>query len=185
MKPTIKKSEIVVISMGSNIENRLYHLINAIKLLSSHQSIKLEECSPIYESKSQGFDSDDFYNNIIIISTTLSPFELLQFTQKVECEIGRNKSKTRTKNYMARKIDIDIIFFGNKYIQISELIIPHPETYNRDFVKIPIESIKKSINLRKILILETNLLSQTKNTLKLCEKDSIEFDKTFNQLKHE
>lgn len=185
MTPETTKAEIVIISMGSNIENRLNHLINATKLLNKHPSIKLEECSPIYQSKAQGFESDDFYNNIIIVSTTLSPIQLLHFTQNVERDMGRNKNKIRSKNHTARKIDIDILFYGNKYINTSELIIPHPETFNRDFVTIPLNNIKNTNSFKQIEILETNYYKDKKNTLVLCKKASSEFMETFNMLKQE
>lgn len=95
--------------------------------------------SAIYETEPWGFESDDiFWNQIIEISTTFSPEEILLQTQQIERELGRIRKATQ---YDSRIIDIDILFFGDQIIQTENLIVPHPRVQERKFALVPLSEI--------------------------------------------
>jgi 2-amino-4-hydroxy-6-hydroxymethyldihydropteridine diphosphokinase len=100
---------------------------------------KITSISNRYGSEAWGFSSQDFQNQAIKISTSLSPQELLKETQRIEIEAGRKPKKT--DNYEARILDIDIIFYDDIILESTELIIPHPHMTKRKFVLEPLNEI--------------------------------------------
>ena len=63
--------------------------------------------------------------------------------QKIEVTLG----KTIKGKEEPRLIDIDILFFGNKDIDIDGLTIPHPRWQERLFVLVPLQEISPTITL--------------------------------------
>jgi len=122
------------LSLGTNIDNKLEHLNNAVLKIEQLGTILLK--SSIYKSPSWGFKSDDFYNMSIAISTKIDAPTLLNHLQDIEIELGRIKNKYVT-TYQARPIDIDILFFNNDIINTTNLTIPHPRIAERKFVLLP------------------------------------------------
>lgn len=137
----MEKLNSVILSLGSNIENRLYYLKSAISEIKTKIGA-VKKISTVYESEALGFNSDvQFLNLCIEIETKLTPFILLEKTQEIEFNLGRTK-KTN-EHYESRKIDIDIIFFGNETINTESLTIPHKLFKKRQFVLLPLNEIYK------------------------------------------
>jgi len=129
----------VYLSLGSNLGDKKTNLEKAVSLISKEVG-KTVSVSSFYQSAPQGFESENnFLNAVILIETTLSPFELLAKTQEIEKKMGR-KTKT-AETYSDRIIDIDILFYDDLIVDTSELKIPHPLWKERDFVKIPLREI--------------------------------------------
>jgi len=92
--------------------------------------------SAVYETEPWGFESSDlFWNQVLEISTSLSPEEVLWQTQQTELELGRIRKHNQ---YDSRIIDIDILFYGDQVINQRNLVIPHPRIYERKFALIPL-----------------------------------------------
>lgn len=160
----------VYLGLGTNLGNKFENLRQCLLYLTECEELKLIEMSSIYESPSWGFESFPFYNMVVRLQTTLSPDELLSFINSIEMLMGRNK-KTSEKNYQARIIDIDILFYGNESIVNNHLIIPHPEINNRDFVVIPLLEIIQDADV-SLIQLETKKLKIKKNNLNLLKIES-------------
>lgn len=123
--------------LGSNLGNREEILEKTIQFIESTIGV-VNTRSKFYETAPWGVENQPNYLNIaLIVSTTLSPNELLIQTQAIEENLGR----VRLEKWGARLIDIDIIFFDNKIIQEANLIIPHPLMQERNFVLVPLEEI--------------------------------------------
>lgn len=96
--------------------------------------------SSFLRSESWGFSSDDFTNQAFVLSTGLSPGEVLVKLEQIEGELGRNKKKeilyksVTGQSYAPREIDLDIILYGEERISSEKLRIPHPRATKRDFV---------------------------------------------------
>lgn len=129
----------VVLSLGSNIGNRLENIQNCIQLI--HENIGLVlRVSKLYESPAWGFESDAFYNCALLIHTSFSAEKILKKIGVIEKELGRVRKKT--ESYEARIIDVDIIMIEDLVIQSEHLIIPHPQMQNRKFVLLPMLDLK-------------------------------------------
>lgn len=133
----------VYIGLGSNKGDRMDYLNKAVDFIEQKGN-KIIRKSSVLETESWGFKSTPFLNQVILIETNLSPFQLLEQFQLIEKELGRNKkSKQRGSQveYHDRTIDIDILLYGNQIINNKDLNIPHPEMQKRDFVMIPFQEI--------------------------------------------
>ena len=129
----------VILSLGSNKGEKLLQIKEAIAQI--HLQIgTVIEVSPLYQSDSWGFESDDFYNCIVLIHTEKSPLKILSSIKKIEKVFGRIKKLNG--QYEARTIDIDIISFNNEIIKLEQLEIPHPQMQNRLFVLLPLNNLE-------------------------------------------
>ena len=95
-----------IISLGSNLGNRLELLQKALALVEA-QSIKILALSSIYETPAWGFESTPFYNACVQIETHLKPDTLLKTLLQIEVKLGRTREST--KGYEARPIDLDLL----------------------------------------------------------------------------
>ena len=123
----------VYFSIGSNKGNRsglINEAIDKIDIIIGKVALK----SSIYETKSWGFNSNNFYNICILLESTLTPELILNKILTIEKDMGRLKT---TDQYSDRCIDIDILFFDNMIVNSKSLEIPHPRIQLRKFVLTP------------------------------------------------
>ena len=123
----------VYFSIGSNKGNRsglINEAIDKIDIIIGKVVLK----SSIYETKSWGFNSNNFYNICILLESTLTPELILNKILTIEKDMGRFKT---TDQYSDRCIDIDILFFDNMIVNSKSLEIPHPRIQLRKFVLTP------------------------------------------------
>ncbi len=132
------KLHFIVLSIGSNLGNRLENIRSAINLLLSRKVLDRVKCASIYETEPVGFIYQPWFLNTAVSGyTKLSPEELLQECKKIEKDLGR---KTRQR-WHVREIDIDIIFYENTIFNSQDLAIPHPRMHERNFVLVPLSEI--------------------------------------------
>jgi 2-amino-4-hydroxy-6-hydroxymethyldihydropteridine diphosphokinase len=84
-------------------------------------------------------DQADFYNLVCVGAWGGTAAELLAWTQGVEADFGRDR--TREMRNGPRTLDIDIEFFGDRQIHTPELTVPHPRILERPFVIKPLLEI--------------------------------------------
>jgi len=126
-----------ILSLGSNVGNRLHHLAQAKGELAK-EGFRIAKQSSIYETAAWGNeDQDDFYNEVIELETKFSAKELMQSILHIEQSMGR----IRKQKWEARIIDIDILFFNDEIIHSDNLTIPHPHLHKRKFILIPLNEI--------------------------------------------
>lgn len=134
----MKFQNTAILSLGSNMENRLEHLQSAISLIHNNVATVVA-VSGIYETPAFGFEGDDFYNCAVLVHTCKTAYGLLDGIMQAEQEGGRVRSTTEC--YSSRTIDIDIISFNNDIIAEEHLQVPHPRMQNRNFVLYPLRDI--------------------------------------------
>ena len=127
----------VYLSIGSNKGNRSVLINKAIDEIEKKIG-KIISRTSIYQSKSWGFDSNDFYNLSLVIDTDIEPKSLLINLKKIEKSMGREDIDG---SYSDRFIDIDILFYDNIIIDSEDLKIPHPKIEIRKFVLVPMLEI--------------------------------------------
>ena len=150
----------IYLSIGSNKGNRYSFIKEALRLIRKDIG-KVILMSKIYETKSWGFQSDDFLNICIMIKSDLLQSELLNKLKNIEDKIGRIRNSTKI---LAREIDIDILFYSDKIVDYEDLIIPHPRLHLRNFVLYPLNDIASEF-IHPILLKPINEL------LEECEDD--------------
>lgn len=152
------------LSLGSNLENRVYYLQKALFLLQKKAGI-LKKISPVYESPSWGFEADDFLNLCVELETSLSPEALLEKVLEIETSLGRTRS-TET-GYQPRTLDIDILYYDTLIQKTDSLELPHPELQKRRFVLRPLADIAPQLYHPVLKKDSRNLLQECKDTAKL------------------
>ena len=130
----------VYLSLGSNMGDRAQYLKQALKELEKNPRIRVIKTSSLYESEPWGIISsndqkfDWFLNQCVKIETSLEPLPLLSALEKIERKLGR----TKKGEYKSRTIDIDILLYADKVIDLLVLKVPHPFMTKRKFVLIPL-----------------------------------------------
>ena len=138
-------SNMVYLSLGSNIGDKESNLAQATMALSINFEISDMKSSSYYETEPlYNRDQPDFLNSVVRFSTTLKPFDTLDVVQEVETMLGR--PRLREKN-QPRIIDIDILFHGDSIIETEELSIPHPMLSLRRFILIPFAEIEPDFQI--------------------------------------
>lgn len=126
------------LSVGTNMGDREAYLKLAIASLRAVEGIELVETSSIYETAPVGVtDQADFLNIVVRLATTLAPLELLAVCQRIEQELGRE----RTIRWGPRTADLDILLYNDDAIESETLSVPHPRMRERAFVLIPLTEL--------------------------------------------
>jgi len=149
----VKNFNRIILSVGSNVGDRLKNIEISLKELSTICEIKT--ISSLYDSLPRIYeDQDNFFNLVLEIEYKKTPNDLLKDIKKIEKLMGRQK----TFRYGPRLIDIDIIFFNNIEIQHEELIIPHYDWMNRRFVVEPLSELYQEIKLSEYNLYDQKLV---------------------------
>jgi len=125
------------ISLGSNLGDRAANLSTAVERVSA-AGVKILRRSSVYETEPRDFhDQPWFLNQVIEVETDLSPPHLLALFQKIELEMGRERSVSKGP----RVIDLDILLYGDLVVSTPDLEIPHPRLAERRFVLEPLAEL--------------------------------------------
>ena len=121
-----------VIALGANLANPQEQIQDAIDLLSENFFVvsvsQLRETEPV-DAPGQ----PHYLNGIAIIESEIPPLDLLRKLLEIELAGGRKRS---VKN-AARTIDLDLIAYGEIFVDSPELTLPHPRAHLRKFVLEP------------------------------------------------
>jgi GTP cyclohydrolase IV len=130
----------VYLGLGTNLGDRRANLSQALQRLQSFGTV--EKVSRCYETKPVGYEEQpDFLNLTCLVTTAMSPSQLLHSLKEIERQMGR---KANFRN-APRPMDLDILFFDNLVVDTAELTIPHPRMHERAFVLVPLADIAPDI----------------------------------------
>lgn len=122
------------IALGSNMGESRRLISEAVEKLDLAPQNHVVRQSELIITNPYGFtEQDDFLNGCLELDTLLEPEELLDVTQKIEAEAGRE----RLIRWGPRTLDLDIIFYDDEIIKTERLTVPHPDMKNRMFVLKP------------------------------------------------
>lgn len=138
----MKIQRITYISIGTNQGDKLANIQQAINLIADKVGAVLKVAS-VYETASWGFNSNNFYNTCIKVSTYLPPEQLILRLLSIEKELGRTRKDTN--EYSDRLIDLDILLFDDEIIFSKTLIVPHPRMLERKFALVPLVEIARNV----------------------------------------
>lgn len=131
-------SQRAYIGIGSNLDSPRENCEKAIRMIHSHPQCELTATSSFYETEPVGIMNQDWFINAAVeIETGLEPLNLLNFLLSIEKDMGR----IRGEKWGPRRIDLDILFYGNCIMNCPQLDIPHPEITRRRFVLAPLAEI--------------------------------------------
>ena len=126
----------VFASLGSNL-NREHNIRSAVRaLVSRFGSLKF---SPVYLSKTVGFEGDDFLNLVVGFSSELSPEAIHQQFRQIEDEHGRERGQQK---FSSRQLDIDLILYDDLVQTNGSLILPRKDIEQYAFVLKPLADLE-------------------------------------------
>ncbi len=161
--------------LGSNVGDRLTYLMEAGKRLGETGKIKVIASSKVYETEPWFPDGRQtgqpaaeeghgwYLNRVLKVETALSPTDLLDICQAIEKEMGR----TRKKEMKPRKIDIDILLYGDEVVDLPELQVPHRHMNDRQFVLVPLVEVEPKLKDPVTKNLYSYILQNLKDTHKV------------------
>ncbi len=127
----------VILSLGSNLGDRLRYLERALEQL--RRELKIERVSSVYETRPVGEADQPWFLNLVCYAyTQMDPHTLLWYIQAIESALGRQRSEDQ---FAPRTLDIDIVAFEDRVIEEPNLEIPHPRMAERAFVLEPLAEI--------------------------------------------
>jgi 2-amino-4-hydroxy-6-hydroxymethyldihydropteridine diphosphokinase len=130
----------VLIGVGCNVGNCSRRFKKLFLFFKSHPNIDIKDTSYLYKNPPFGYlEQDDFINSIMVITTSFSPMELLNFLLYTEKKFNRKRS---FKN-APRTLDLDIILYDNIKLNNKRLNIPHLFFKQRDSVLLPLYLLRK------------------------------------------
>jgi 2-amino-4-hydroxy-6-hydroxymethyldihydropteridine diphosphokinase len=106
--------------------------------------------SPVYETAPVGGPAQpDYLNAVLIVSTGLSPLELLAATQRIEADFGRVRTQgpQGTERFGPRTLDVDVISYAAEISGDPVLTLPHPRAHERAFVLAPWHDVDAGASL--------------------------------------
>ena len=127
-----------ILSLGSNQGNKRENIQQCITALQ-HEVGTVIKVSSLYESSAWGFESDSFYNCVLLLHTHHTAQKLLKKILKLENQLGRVRQTT--EGYHDRKIDVDILAFDDEIHTTDLLTVPHPLMQQRLFVLLPLQEL--------------------------------------------
>ncbi len=126
------------IALGSNQGDLELNLLRAVAEIGKLPLSKITALSSFYETEPVGPPQDDYLNAVLRLETGLAPKELLAELQRIEQDIFQ---RTREIHWGPRRMDLDILLYGNVTLDSPELCIPHPLLHERRFVLEPLAEI--------------------------------------------
>ncbi len=127
----------VALGLGSNLGDRLAILRRAAECLAA-DGIDRAISSSVYETPPWGIlDQPDFLNLVLVGETDWEPPAILNYAKSLEIELGREPAP----RYGPRRIDIDLIAFGDARWESPGLEVPHPRLAERSFVLWPLREV--------------------------------------------
>ncbi|HIE5422302.1 TPA: 2-amino-4-hydroxy-6-hydroxymethyldihydropteridine diphosphokinase [Clostridium botulinum] len=130
----------VYMAFGSNIGEKESYIKRALEKIEE-RGMEIIKVSSIYETEPYGvLDQDSFLNGVVKIETNLTPEDLIGELLNIEKQLNR----VRERRWGPRTIDLDIIFYDDLIINEKDLVIPHKDMENREFVLKPLCDIDEN-----------------------------------------
>ena len=125
------------ILLGSNIEPTK-NIKRAIEELRKYFEVtaisKVYESHPVVKQ-----DVKNYLNAVVEVQCNLNPHTIkYDYLRKIERDMGRVRTEDKFK---PRKIDLDLILWGNEVYDDGDIIIPDPEIVQYGHVAVPLADV--------------------------------------------
>ena len=130
------------LGLGSNLGDKEAYLNQAVKALDETRGCQVEKVSSYLVTEPYGgVEQDDFLNACLCLKTYLSPEELLRRLHEIEQDAHRE----RIVRWGPRTLDLDILLYDDLILETEDLILPHMDMENREFVLKPLSEIAPNL----------------------------------------
>jgi len=130
------------VGLGSNLDDPERHVRQALQELGRLPRTQLIACSSLYRTAPVGkLDQPDFVNAVALLTSALSPRELLAELLALEARHGR----VRGERNGPRTLDLDLLLLGDQVVHEAGLEVPHARMHERAFVLLPLAEISPGV----------------------------------------
>ena len=140
---------VAYIALGANLDNPVQQVRHGIERLSALPATRLVAASSLWRTAPVGgalvAGQPDYINAVAKVETTLAGGDLLRKLQVVERDAGRDRAGQAPM--AARRLDLDLLLYGDVRIDTAELTLPHPRMHERAFVLAPLCEVAPGIEL--------------------------------------
>ncbi|MGK2946401.1 MAG: 2-amino-4-hydroxy-6-hydroxymethyldihydropteridine diphosphokinase [Candidatus Malihini olakiniferum] len=158
----------IYLALGSNMAHPLQQVNSALVTLNTVPYTRILCCSPFYCSRPLGSQNQPNYlNAVVALETALMPEALLDHTQVIEQQHGRERKAHR---WGPRTLDLDILLYGKETLHTARLIVPHYDMKNREFMLYPLADIAPNLHFPDGEALMSRLDSVPLNGMTLWDK---------------
>lgn len=135
------------VALGSNLGDRLGNLRAARSAIVDLDGVAPPIlASAVYETEPVGCEpgAQKFLNAVVEFEYESEPGELLEQLIRIEESLGREREHAQN---VSRKIDIDLLYCGDRKIDNARMQLPHPRMHLRKFVLQPLADIRPDLIL--------------------------------------
>jgi 2-amino-4-hydroxy-6-hydroxymethyldihydropteridine diphosphokinase len=155
------------VAVGSNLGDRVANLRAAREAIVDLKGVSGPILvSPVYETEPVGCEpgAPKFLNAVLEFEYTGEPADLLEKLIQLEESLGREQNHARN---VSRKIDIDVLYTGDRQIDNEGLQLPHPRLHLRRFVLQPLADMRPDLVLPNQNKSVRDLLAQLSDSSKV------------------
>lgn len=127
----------VAVGVGSNVGPRGAHLVRGVSAVAAlADAVRV---SGVYRSEpAEGVGGGRFLNLCCAGVTRLGPRPALSRLMEAEQSAGRSREGDGKG---PRRLDLDLLFYGDLQLEEPDLCLPHPRMHLRPFVLLPLAEI--------------------------------------------
>lgn len=134
------------VGLGGNLGDVEATLNEALMALDGLPQTSIRSQSAFYRSPPWGrTDQPAFINAAVELQTRLAPRVLLDYLLEIEIRFGRVRKPG--DKWGPRKLDLDLLVFGNEQLNQPGLHVPHPRLSERAFVLVPLNEIAARLDI--------------------------------------
>ncbi len=133
------------IGLGSNLDDPPRQLGLALDRIAELPGTRLVATSGLWRTPPWGvIEQPAFVNAVAGIDTGLAPRALLDALLAIERALGRVRDGER---WGPRRIDLDLLVYGDQRVDEEGLVVPHPRLRERAFVLVPLAEVAPSVEV--------------------------------------
>ena len=131
---------IAFIGIGANLGDARANVLDALARLDAQPGCRLVATSNLWRTAPIDSSGDDYINAVALLDTGLDAHALLATLQAIETAHGRE----RPYRNAPRTLDLDLLLYGDAFIDSATLSVPHPRMHERAFVLAPLLEVAPS-----------------------------------------
>ncbi|RCW76050.1 2-amino-4-hydroxy-6-hydroxymethyldihydropteridine diphosphokinase [Pseudorhodoferax soli] len=129
------------VGLGGNLGDARAAVLWALAALDRLPGTRLVCSSSLYRSAPVEAGGPDYVNAVAKLATHLSPLDLLDGLQALELQAGRERPYVNAP----RTLDLDVLLYADRALDLPRLKIPHPRMWQRAFVLQPLAEIEPGL----------------------------------------
>jgi len=129
------------VGLGGNLGDARTAVLWALAELDRLPGTRMVCSSSLYRSAPVGAGGPDYVNAVAKLETHLAPLDLLDGLQALELQAGRERPYLNAP----RTLDLDVLLYADRVLDLPRLKVPHPRMWQRAFVLRPLAEIEPGL----------------------------------------